>query len=78
MLAENWFTPWHATVDGDPVELLRVNHTLRAVPVGPGESTVALTYASSSLRNSLFVTVLSLSLLIGALVVPRLRERRKG
>ncbi len=72
VLAENWFPAWKATVNGVEAPVLRANHTLRAIPVPEGESEVALTYSSASLRFGLLVSLLSLLILgTGALLARR-------
>ncbi|MCK5651789.1 MAG: hypothetical protein KAJ42_10445, partial [Gemmatimonadetes bacterium] len=72
VLAENWFPAWKATVNGVEAPVLRANHTLRAIPVPEGESEVALTYSSGTLRFGLLVSLLSLLILgTGALLAHR-------
>ena len=61
VIADNWYPAWHATVNGEAAPVLRAYHTLRAVPVPAGPSTVELTYRSPvvawSLRLSVFLSV---------------------
>ncbi len=49
-LADNWAAGWEATVDGTPAEIVRANHTFRAVEVPAGTSEVVFTYRPASLR----------------------------
>jgi hypothetical protein len=44
MLSEVHDPSWQATVDGQPVPILRADYTLRAVPVPPGEHTIELAF----------------------------------
>jgi len=37
-LADQWYPDWKATVDGSPVEVLRADYALRAVPVPAGST----------------------------------------
>ena len=67
VIADNWYPAWQATVGGEAAPVLRAYHTLRAIPVPAGTSTVELTYHSAvvawSLRLSLALTlVLGLAL----------------
>jgi hypothetical protein len=75
VVADNWFPAWRARVDGVDTPILRAYHTLRAVPVGPGEHTVEMYYESSGVRLSLWLSVLLLVGLTGATGFQMWRER---
>jgi hypothetical protein len=75
-IADNWFPAWHATVDGEEAPVLRAYHTLRAVPVPAGEHTVEMTYRSSLVTRSLWVSLVLFFGLVGATGVQMWRERR--
>jgi hypothetical protein len=80
VLSENWYPAWKARVGGEEVPVLRANHTLRAVPVGPGEEVVEVYYSLDGLRGALWITVVSSGLLILAGLAPaigRLGARRR-
>jgi hypothetical protein len=62
VLSDLWYEGWEATLDGRPVEVLRVNHALRGVAAPAGSSTLEFHY-----RPSGFVT--GCRLLLGALGV---------
>lgn len=65
VVADNWFPAWHAKVDGTEAPVLRAYHSLRAVPIPPGEHSVEMTYHSAVVARSLWVSVLSLLVLVG-------------
>jgi hypothetical protein len=65
IIADNWFPAWRASVDGEAVEVLRAYHTLRAVPVSAGVSTIDMWYESTLLKRSLLLSILVLSGLAG-------------
>jgi hypothetical protein len=44
VLADTWYPGWQATVDGEPVEILRANYAFRAVWLGEGEHVVEFVY----------------------------------
>lgn len=44
VIAQSFYHPWQATVNGQPTEILRANHAFQAVPVPAGRSTVRLAY----------------------------------
>ena len=59
---------WHATVDGEPVELLRADWTLRAALLPAGEHEVVMTFLPASYRTGALVSAIaSLLLLVLAL-----------
>ena len=79
VVADNWFPAWRATVDDVETRVLRAYHTLRAVPVGPGEHTVRMSYESSPVTWSLWLSVALLAALAGATGLELWRDRsRRG
>jgi hypothetical protein len=50
VLSDRWYPGWTATVDGEPVEILRAYSVLRAVCVPAGEHTVTFRFQPASLR----------------------------
>ncbi|MEZ4423995.1 MAG: hypothetical protein R3E98_11315 [Gemmatimonadota bacterium] len=78
VVADNWYPAWSARVDGQAAPVLRAYHTLRAVPVPAGESTVEMYYDTASLRGPFLLSLVSLLLLGVALVWPALRRGRSG
>jgi hypothetical protein len=58
---------WRATVDGDPVPLVRADYLLRALCVPPGEHRVVLTYDPPTLKVGLAITALALLLVCGSI-----------
>ena len=78
VVAENWFPAWTATVDGRETEVLRADHTLRAVAVPEGRSEVVMRYESRQLRTSLQISLASLLIVTGAGLFSGLRARRES
>ena len=58
VIADNWFPAWKAEIDGTPVDILRAYHSLRAIPISPGEHQVVLTYRSELLVQSLWISII--------------------
>lgn len=75
-LADQWFPGWVASVDGRPVEVLRADYLLRAVPVPAGRHRVEFHYRPPAIRIGLWVSILSLVVILGLLLADRLRPRR--
>ena len=78
VLADNWFPAWRARVGNQEVPVLRVNHSLRAVPIAAGEHTVEFYYESDQLRWSFRLTLLSLAVVAGLVGVDWMRARRSA
>jgi uncharacterized membrane protein YfhO len=75
VLADTFYPGWQATLDGQPVEILRANHTFRAVAFPPGEHTVVFRYLPLSFQVGAVVSLLTLFVTVGALTVLSLRRR---
>lgn len=73
-----WLDGWTATVDGRDVPVARANGLVLAVPVPEGTSTVHLEFHAPGLRVAAIVSLLSLLVLLGWLVLPPLRRRLSG
>ena len=50
VLSDQFYPGWRASVDGQPVPVLRVNHVLRGVILPPGEHRVVFRFVPTSLR----------------------------
>jgi hypothetical protein len=73
VFVEQWDPGWSATVDGRPAPLLRANLVLRAVPLGPGDHRVVLSFFPSGLRLGVGISVVALVVLVVLLL-----SRTKG
>lgn len=74
---------WEARVDGEPVDILRVNYLLRGVVVPKGEHKLVLTFAPKTLvatETIAYATygVLLMVILVSAVVYLRRRKREKA
>jgi hypothetical protein len=77
VIADNWYPAWHASVDGEEVDVLRAYHTLRAVAVPAGTSTVHMWYRSPLVSRSLLLSIVVLLGIVVAGAVGLWRERRE-
>jgi len=60
---ENYYPGWHAFVDGNAVEVLRVNYNLRGVAVPAGTHLVRFVYRPNSLLLGALLSLLAAILL---------------
>ena len=80
VFSEIYYPGWTATVDGQPVEVGRVNYVLRAISVKEGSHKVVLEFKPTtvSLTETLaYVALALLAVMVIAVIVMQLR-RRKG
>ncbi len=75
LVGESWFKDWTATVDGKPAPLYRADHAAMAVPLPAGAHTIALTFRSPSFERGKWLSLVSLLVAAGALLVPLARGR---
>ena len=81
VFSEIYYPGWTATVDGQPVELGRVNYILRAINVKPGSHKVVLDFHPSSIRKTetvAYVAYVVLALLIVVGIVVEWRKSKKN
>lgn len=78
VFSEVYYPGWTATVDGQPVELGRVNYLLRAVNVAPGKHKIELTFHPRSVATTEAIADVAYAVLLMAiLLVAYLEYRRK-
>ncbi len=69
MVAENHYRDWKATIDGDPVNTLRADNSLLAVPVSAGQNqTIEFEFVSQDYGLGKVISLVSL-LFVGAWMV---------
>ena len=71
VVSDAFYSGWTVTVDGQPREVLAVNHAARGVAVHPSERAVVFEYRTPGRFASLAVSLLSLLLVVGLLLVRR-------
>jgi hypothetical protein len=59
VLTDTFYPGWRATLDGEPVEMLRANAAFRAIQVPGGTHVVRFVYRPRSLRVGIAVSALS-------------------
>jgi hypothetical protein len=77
VLADTWYPGWTATVDGEPVPLLRANHAFRAVLIQAGNHVVEMTYRPVSLAAGAILSLMALAGLTVGWIWTQHREKRE-
>jgi len=60
VVAQSYYPPWRALVNGRPVRILRANHAFQAIELPAGRSQVSLQYVDGALLFGLTVSALTL------------------
>lgn len=59
---------WHATIDGKPVEIARVNYILRALHLPQGEHKIEMWFDPQSLHTTVTIAIISIILIYTLLI----------
>lgn len=80
VFSEIYYPGWEALVDGKPVDIARVNYTLRAIRVEAGQHEIELRFFPQTVEKTETVAHIALILLvlsvIAAIVVPMVRRKK--
>jgi hypothetical protein len=77
-LSDNYYPGWSATVDGAPTEILRANHTMRAVNVPAGRHLVSFVFMPVAFFVSMYVSLAATALTLAALILTAFKRRRSN
>lgn len=77
VFSEVYYPWWTATVDGQPVELGRVNYLLRAVNVAPGKHKIELAFHPKSVTTTETIAYVAYAVLLLAIFLLAYIEYRK-
>ena len=80
VFSEIYYPGWTATVDGQPVELGRVDYILRAINVKPGNHKVVLDFHPQSLKNTETVAYIGYGVLVLLIIIGigvEIKKRKK-
>jgi Bacterial membrane protein YfhO len=65
VLGDPWYPQWRVEINGQPAELLRVDHAFRGVRVPAGSHQVVFTYQDRALQAGLAISALTVCALAG-------------
>jgi hypothetical protein len=69
VMGEIYYPSWQVEVDGQPGEIIRANHILRAVSLPAGEHDIVFRYDMSLLKKSLTLSVVTFAIALGILIL---------
>lgn len=75
VVGEVYYPDWKATVDGQPAEVLKANHVLRAVALPAGKHDVVFKYDASVVKEGATVSIVTFLLTLAACLVAALWRR---
>jgi len=75
VVGEVYYPDWKATVDGQPAEVLKANHVLRAVALTAGKHEVVFKYDSSVVKEGATVSIVTFIVTLVACLVAALSRR---
>ena len=81
VFSEIYYPGWTATVDGEPVELGRVDYILRALNVKPGNHKLVLDFHPQSLKNTETVAYVGYGVLVLLIIIGigvEVKKRKKN
>jgi hypothetical protein len=62
VIAQSFYPPWRAQINGAPARIWRANHAFQAIVVPPGRSVISLKYEDHAFMAGLAVSVLALAI----------------
>ena len=78
VLSDNYYPGWSAAVDGVPTQILRANHTMRAINAPAGHHLVSFVFMPATFFTSMYVSLAAAALTLAALIVSVLRRTPRG
>ncbi len=75
ILSEIYYPEWRATVDGKPVEIIRADYCLRAIPLSPGKHRVLTWYDRTWINLGIITGKIALLIAVLLLVIPAFRKK---
>jgi hypothetical protein len=77
VLSDNYYPGWQVTIDNQASEILRVNHTMRAVRVPAGSHMVSFSFAPKTFTMSIYLSLAALVIVLAVLIFMQLIQAKK-
>lgn len=61
VISDTYYPGWKASIDGQPTEIYRANHTMRAVKLAAGRHMVSFVFAPPILRIASYIALVALA-----------------
>ena len=71
VVSESYYPGWRATLDNQPVEILRANYLSQGIVVPAGKHTIEMKYEPNSFRNGVIISLVGLMGLLALIVWAR-------
>ena len=75
VLTDSWYPGWQATLDGNPVPILRANAAFRAIAISAGPHSVSYAYRPLSFQAGAGLSGASLLVLVVLFLASQSRRR---
>ncbi len=77
VLSEVYYPDWKAEIDGQPVDIIKADNVIRAVPVPAGKHTVRFVWKSDAVKNGAILTGFSSITIISLFALAFFQHRRQ-
>ena len=78
VLSDNYYPGWKAYVDGVETDVLRANHTMRAVALSGGSHVVSFDFDPLTLKVSIYISSIAAACVLISLLLLWVREKRQS
>jgi hypothetical protein len=76
-LSEIWYPSWKATIDGNPIDIHRINWSLRGIEVPAGKHKIELRFISDSYQTGKIITYAGLGITLIGIAIGLFLQNRK-
>ncbi|MFY9558293.1 MAG: YfhO family protein, partial [Blastocatellia bacterium] len=77
VLCDNDYPGWRAYIDDVRVDVLRANHTMRAVEVPAGRHMVTFVFKPAAFFTSMYISIAAAVMAVAALILGAIKRKRE-